>query len=57
MDYRFKRELTEEKRQRELKGMLKRGNHKSMENGSNTAEALLAKDVSYGFSIPVSPTL
>jgi hypothetical protein len=26
------------------------------ENGSNTAEALLAKDVAHGFSIPVSPS-
>jgi hypothetical protein len=56
MDYRFKRELTEDERKRELRGMLQRGNHKSTEKGSNTAEALLAKDVSHGFSIPVSPS-
>jgi hypothetical protein len=56
MDYRFNRELTEEERRKELQGMLQRGNHKSTEAATDTAARLLEKDVTHGFSIPVSTT-
>jgi hypothetical protein len=54
MNYRFNRELTEEERKKELQGMLQRGNHKSTEAATDTAAQLLEKDVTHGFSIPVS---
>jgi hypothetical protein len=55
MDYRFKTEISESERLRELQGMLERGNHKSTEKESDKATELLAKDVAHGFSIPISP--
>jgi hypothetical protein len=54
-DYKFTKEVTEEERVRELRGMLERGNHKLTEKDSDKAAMLLAKDVAHGFSIPVSP--
>jgi hypothetical protein len=54
MGYRFKKEISEDKRLRELHGILERGNHKSAEKESNKAAKLLAKDATHGFSIPMS---
>jgi hypothetical protein len=55
MDYRFKKDISEEERLRELRGMIDRGNHKSADEESEKAVELLSKDVAHGFSIPVSP--
>jgi hypothetical protein len=55
MDYRFKKDTSEEERLRELQGMIDRGNHKSADEESEKAVELLSKDVAHGFSIPVSP--
>jgi hypothetical protein len=55
MDYRFKKDISEEERLRELRGMIDRGSHKSAEEESEKAVELLSKDVAHGFSIPVSP--
>jgi hypothetical protein len=57
MDYRFTEELSEDQRKEELAAMMKRGNHKSVQEDSEAVAALLAKDVLQGFSLPVSPDL
>jgi hypothetical protein len=55
MDYRFKKDISEEERLRELRGMTDRGNHKSADEESEKAVELLLKDVAHKFLIPVSP--
>ena len=51
MSYHSKVELTEAERAEELNDMLIRGNHKSVTAESERVSALLAKDVTHGFSI------
>jgi hypothetical protein len=51
MDYKFKKEITEEERERELQGMTTQGNHKSAKKEVDKAAELLAKDVAHGFSV------
>jgi hypothetical protein len=55
MSYKFKRQISEDERIKELEGMIARGNHKSAEAGADKARELLVKDVLHGFSIPISP--
>ncbi len=55
MNCRFKKDMSEEERLRELRGMTDRGNHKSADEESEKALELPSKDVAHGFSIPVSP--
>jgi hypothetical protein len=57
MDYRFTEELPEEERREEVKAMLERGNHKSVQEDQEEVAKLLAKDVLHGFSLPVSPEI
>jgi hypothetical protein len=47
MNYKFSREITEEEKLRELRGMIERGNHKATEKSPKKAEELLAKDVAH----------
>jgi hypothetical protein len=55
MPYRMSRELSEEDRLKELKAVLKRGNHKSAQQNEAEAKRLLTKDVVHGFSLPILP--
>jgi hypothetical protein len=55
MSYRFSEELSDDERVAELNAILQRGNHKSTCNNEAEAKALLAKDVTHGFSMPVLP--
>jgi len=53
MAYECTHELSEEERALELRAQLERGNHKSVVGKSEQLRALLAKDVTHGFSFPV----
>jgi hypothetical protein len=57
MDHRLKEEISEDQRLEEVVAMTKRGNHKSVQEASEAAAELLAKDVRQGFFLPVSPDL
>ncbi len=54
MDFRFNRTLRETERITELEQILSRGNHKSAEDEPDAVARLLAKDVTHGFSMPLS---
>jgi hypothetical protein len=53
MDCRFTKELPEEQQKEEVEAMMTRGNHQSVQEDSEEVAKLLAKDVLYGFSLPV----
>jgi hypothetical protein len=57
MDYRFTKELSDDERRAEVRAMLDRGNHKSVQEDGEEVGKLLAKDVLHGFSLPVSPDI
>jgi hypothetical protein len=57
MSYHFTDELSEEERTEEVRAMIKRGNHKSVQEDSEAVGKLLAKDVLHGFSLPVDPSI
>jgi hypothetical protein len=55
MDYWFETKLSESDRLVELTQMLERGNHKSSEAEPAIVNRLLLKDMTHGFSIPITP--
>jgi hypothetical protein len=55
MDYRFKTELPECTRTKELTAIVERGNHKSAESRAEHVAKALGKDVRHGFSLPILP--
>jgi hypothetical protein len=57
MDCCFTEELSEGQRQAEVTAKMKRGNHQSVQEDSEAAAKLLAKDALHRFSIPLSPDL
>ena len=57
MDYVFARDINEETKTLELETLIERGNHKSANDELARVEALLAKDVVHGFSIPLPAEL
>jgi hypothetical protein len=57
MSYHFTNELSEEERKAEVEAMIKRGNHKSVQEDSEEVRKLLEKDVLHGFSLPVDPSI
>lgn len=57
MNYFFSRELTPNERKEELAANIERGNHKSALDNAAKTKSLLLRDVKYGFSLPVSPSV
>jgi len=53
MSYYYKAELSEAERVEELDALLARGNHKSATEAGKHVTALLEKDVTHGFSVPI----
>jgi hypothetical protein len=53
MSYYYKVELSEAERVKELDALLARGNHKSATGDGDHVTALLEKDVTHGFSVPI----
>jgi len=53
MEYECTHELSEGERVLEMRAQLERGNHKSAAGKSDNLKALLEKDVSHGFSLPL----
>jgi hypothetical protein len=53
MPYRYKLEITEAAREKEVLAMLDRGNHKSAQDEPAIVEQLLSKDVVHGFSMVI----
>ena len=53
MSYHYDVKLTEAERGEELEAILARGNHKSATVETVHVSALLAKDVTHGFSVPI----
>ena len=57
MPYVFERELDQVTKLRELRALLLRGNHKSAKESPDRVSALLTKDVTHGFVIPLPTSI
>ena len=56
MSYKFTTELDEDQHLKEVEASLQYGNHKSATNNQRLFEEYIAKDVKFGFALPINTT-
>ena len=56
MSYKFTKELDKDQRLKEVEASLQYGNHKSATNNQRLFEKYIAKDVKFGFALPIDKT-